>query len=46
MIKNLSANGGDVGLVPRLVRSPGIGNGNPSQYSCLKFPWTEEPGGL
>ena len=22
------------------------GNGNPPQYSCLKIPWTEEPGGL
>ena len=24
----------------------GEGNGNPLQYSCLKIPWTEEPGGL
>ena len=22
------------------------GNGNSFQYSCLKIPWTEEPGGL
>ena len=27
-------------------RSPGEGNGNPLQYSCLEIPWTEEPGGL
>ena len=26
---------GDVGLIPRLGRSPGGGNGNPLQYSCL-----------
>ena len=27
-------------------RSPGEGNGNPLQYSCLENPMTEEPGGL
>ena len=27
-------------------RSPGEGNGNPRQCSCLKIPCTEEPGGL
>ena len=37
---------GDVGLTPGLGRSPGVGNGNPLQYSCLEIPWTEEPGGL
>ena len=26
-------------------RSPGEGNGNLLQYSCLKIPWTGEPGG-
>ena len=26
--------------------SPGGGNGNPLQYSCLKMSWTEETGGL
>ena len=40
------ANAGGVGLIPGLGRSPGKGNGNPFQYSCLKNPWTEEPGGL
>jgi len=28
----------DVGLIPELGRSPGEGNGNPLQYSCLKNP--------
>ena len=32
---NLSANTGDVRLTPGLGRSPGEGNGNPLQYSCL-----------
>ena len=27
---------GDLGLVPGLGRSPGEGNGNPLQYSCLE----------
>ena len=27
---------GDAGLIPGLGRSPGGGNGNPLQYSCLK----------
>ena len=26
----------DVGLTPGSGRSPGVGNGNPLQYSCLK----------
>ena len=26
----------DVGLIPGLGRSPGVGNDNPLQYSCLK----------
>ena len=34
--KHLPANTGDTGLVPRLGRSPGEGNGNPLQYSCLE----------
>ena len=36
----------DVGLIPGSGRSPGKGNGNPLQYSCLEIPWTEEPGRL
>ena len=27
---------GDLGLIPGLERSPGEGNGNSLQYSCLK----------
>ena len=27
-------------------RSPGEGNGDPLQYSCLRIPWTEKPGRL
>ena len=41
VVKNLSANAGDVrdmGSIPRLGRSPGEGNGNPLQYSCLENP--------
>ena len=46
MVKNPPANARDVGLMPGLGRSPGEGNGNPLQYSCLGNPWTKEPGGL
>ena len=41
MVKNLPANAGDlrgVGLIPGLGRSPGVGYGNPLQYSCLEIP--------
>ena len=31
-------NVGDPGLIPGLGRSPGEGNGNPLQYSCLENP--------
>ena len=31
-------NVGDLGLTPGLGRSPGEGNGNPLQYSCLEKP--------
>ena len=37
MVKNPLASAGnprDAGSVPRLGRSPGVGNGNPLQYSC------------
>ena len=46
MVKNPPANAGDTVLIPGTGRSPGEGNGNPLQYSCLENPWTEEPGGL
>ena len=41
MLKNRPANAGDigeVGLIPRIGRSLGGGNGNQLQYSCLKNP--------
>ena len=38
MVKNPPANAGDVGLIPELGRSPGEGNGNPLQDSCLGNP--------
>ena len=38
MVKNLPASLEDPGLIPRLGRSPGEGNGNPLQYSCLENP--------
>ena len=31
-------NVGDLGSIPELGRSPGEGNGNPLQYSCLENP--------
>ena len=37
--KSLPANAGDtrdMGLIPWSERSPGVGNGNPLQYSCLE----------
>ena len=34
------------GSIPGSGRSPGEGNGNPLQYSCLGNPMREEPGGL
>ena len=39
MVKNLPTNArdaGDAGLIPGWGRSPGVGNGNPLQYSCLE----------
>ena len=36
--KESSYNAGDLNLTPGLGRSPGGGNGNPFQYSCLEHP--------
>ena len=33
-----ASNAGDLGSVPGLGRSPGEGNGNPLEYSCLENP--------
>ena len=38
MVKGSAYNVGDLGLIPGLGRSPGEGNGNPLQYSCLENP--------
>ena len=47
VVKNLPANARDTGLIPGLGRSPGDGNGNPFQHSCLEDPTDREgPGGL
>ena len=35
VVKNLPANAGDAGSIPGMGKSPGEGNGNPLQYSCL-----------
>ena len=36
--KASACNVGDMGLIPESERSPGEGNGNPLQYSCLENP--------
>ena len=36
--KESTCNAGDMGTIPRLGRSPGEGNGNSRQYSCLGNP--------
>ena len=46
VVKNPPANAGNAGSIPGWGGSPGEGNVNPLQYSCLGIPWTEEPGGL
>ena len=45
-VKVSACNAGDLGSIPGSGRPPGEGNGNPLQYSCLRIPWTEKPGGL
>ena len=37
-VKASACNVGDPGSIPGLGRSPGEGNGNPLQYSCLENP--------
>ena len=47
--KNLPTNTGDsreAGLIPRLGRSPGVGNGNSLQYFCLGNPMDRAAWGL
>ena len=45
MVKKSPTNAGDardVGLIPVLKRSPGEGNGNAFQYSCMENPIDKE----
>ena len=46
MVKNPPAKAGDAGLIPGLGRSPGEGNGYPSQYSCQRRLGGYSPCGL
>ena len=39
--KASACNAGDLGSIPGSARSPGEGNGNPLQYSCLENPMDE-----
>ena len=38
MVKNVPADAGDPGSIPGSGRSPGVGNGNSCQCSCLENP--------
>ena len=38
MVKESECNAGDPGSIPGLGSSPGGGQGNPLQYSCLENP--------
>ena len=42
VVKNPPANAGDADPIPGSGRSPGEGNGNPLQYSCLGNPMDRE----
>ena len=49
LVKNLPASAGDTraaGLIPGSGRAPGVGNGNPFQYSFLENFVDREPGSL
>ena len=41
--ENCTSSVGDTGSVSELGRSPGEGNGNPLQYSCLENPMGRGP---
>ena len=41
MVKASAYNAGDLGSIPGSGRSPGEGNGNQLQYSCLENPMDE-----
>ena len=46
VVKNTSANSGDMSFITGSRSFPGGRNGNPLQYSCWEVPGTEEPSGL
>ena len=49
VVKNPPADTGDIRdmvLIPGLQRSPGEGNGNPLEYSCLEKSMDRRVGGL
>ena len=46
VVKKSACNAGDPGSIPGLGRSPGEGNSEPLQYSCLENSMDEEPGRL
>ena len=46
VVKNTPTNAVNTGSIPELGRSPGVENGNPLQYSCLKNSMDKEPGGV
>ena len=49
VVRNPPANAGDLrdsGSIPELGRSPGRGNGNPLQYTCLENPMARSLAGL
>ena len=46
VLKNPSANAGDVGLTSRLARSPEEEMATHSSILAWKIPWTEDPGGI
>ena len=49
VVKNPPADTGDIRdmvLIPGLRRSPGEGNGNPLEYSCLEKSMDRKVGGL
>ena len=46
VVKESACSAGDMGSVPGSGRSPGEGNGNRLQYSCLGNPMDKKPGGL
>ena len=42
VVKNSPSNAGHASSIPGLGRSPGVGNDNPLQYSCLGNPMHRE----